>query len=80
MKKLRQPINADFDQMLRIFRCHGVVIPEMRPAPARSISGLISARHLAPPQGERRLGDQAFSTSPPASSQPLKPPRLRTLE
>jgi hypothetical protein len=32
MKELREAVDADFDQMLRIFRCHSVMSPEMRPA------------------------------------------------
>jgi hypothetical protein len=35
---------------------------------------------MANAPGNSYRADQAFSTSPPASSQPLKPPRLRTLE
>jgi hypothetical protein len=32
MKELRETVDADFDQVLRIFRCHVVMSPDLRPA------------------------------------------------
>ena len=59
MKQLRQTVDADFDQMLRIFRCHGVMSPDMRPALHAAIFWTLewaSARLVAPRQDGRGLG------------------------